>query len=133
MRNSSVDQAILEVLSRNKEHLTPHQIYEGIRLRLPAVNPSTVYRSLERLAAGGKVSVSDMGTGSAVYELVADGQHHHLVCQRCGQIATIGEEEVGRFFTDVEGKYGFKVATNHLILFGLCARCRGEPKTGLSH
>ncbi len=70
--------------------MTSLQMYEEIRGRLPAVNQSTVYRALERLARGGRISVSDMGTGAAVYELVEGSRHHHLVCQNCGAVYTLG-------------------------------------------
>jgi Fur family transcriptional regulator, ferric uptake regulator len=129
MRASSVDQIILETLSKEHAHLTSHQVYEEIRLRLPAVNQSTIYRALERLANCGKISISDMGTGSAVYELVADGIHHHLVCQLCGQVITIGHEEVNEFFTAVHQKSRFTIITKHLILFGICPNCQGIRAT----
>jgi len=83
-----------------------------------------VYRSLERLVKRGELSVSDMGIGSAVYEELADGMHHHLVCQGCGRVQTIGHGEVSDFFSRVEGQHGFRVVTNHLVLFGLCGECR---------
>jgi Fur family ferric uptake transcriptional regulator len=123
MRTSSVDQAILDVLSGEEKHLTSLQIYEDIRGRLPAVNPSTVYRSLERLVQGGKVSVSDMGTGAGVYELLSDHRHHHLVCQGCGRITTIDDEDVSCLFERIAETQHFRVMTNHLVLFGLCAEC----------
>jgi Fur family ferric uptake transcriptional regulator len=126
MRASSVEQVILEVLSKEHAHLTSLQLYEEIRPRLPAVNPSTVYRALERLVNCGKVSISDMGTGSAVYELLADGLHHHLVCQRCGQILTIGHDDVGKLFEALQQKNHFNIITNHLILFGVCEVCQKD-------
>jgi Fur family ferric uptake transcriptional regulator len=124
MRASSVDQIILETLSKEHAHLTSHQVYEEIRLRLPAVNQSTVYRALERLVNCDKVSVSDMGTGSVVYEVLADGLHHHLVCQNCGRIQTIDHKVVGKFFANIENQFDYQVVTNHLILFGECSNCR---------
>jgi Fur family ferric uptake transcriptional regulator len=128
MRASSVDQIILETLAKEHAHLTSQQVYQEIRPRLPAVNPSTVYRALERLANQGKVSISDMGTGSAVYESVTDGMHHHLVCNQCGQVITLGHEEVQDFFAAIQRKKKFHIATNHLILFGVCAQCRMAEK-----
>ncbi len=125
MRASSVERLILETLSREQTHLTSLQIYEQIRERLPAVNPSTVYRALERLVKRGKVSVSDIGIGSTVYEILTNGLHHHFVCQQCGLIQTIHHEDIERFFATVENKYHFKVITNHLILFGICEHCIG--------
>ena len=124
MRTSSVDLVILELLKKEADHLTSQQIYEAVRQRLPAVNPSTVYRSLERMVGQGKLSVSDMGFGAAVYEQVSDGLHHHLVCVRCGHIHTIGHAEVKRFFEEVQQSHNFEIATNHLILFGSCEACK---------
>ncbi|MCX6053432.1 MAG: transcriptional repressor [Chloroflexi bacterium] len=123
MRASSVDQIIIDTLSKGQAHLTSLQVFEEIRLRLPAVNQSTVYRALERLVKDGKVSVSDIGTGSAVFEYLADGLHHHLVCHQCGQVKTIDHEEVENFFTAVQNSNHFTIATNHLILFGICENC----------
>jgi Fur family ferric uptake transcriptional regulator len=134
MRTSSVEQIILETLSKEHRHLTSHQVYEEIRPRLPAVNPSTVYRALERLANIGKVSISDMGTGSAVYELLADGIHHHLVCQKCGRISTIDHAEIQNFFTAVQQKNHFNILTNHLILFGICDQCQEtDPQASVAN
>jgi Fur family ferric uptake transcriptional regulator len=124
MRASSVDQIIIELLSKEHAHLTSHQVYEEIRLRLPAVNQSTVYRALERLVNYGRVSISDMGTGSAVYELLADGGHHHLICQKCKQVITLNHEEVHDFFGKIQQKSHFKIVTTHLILFGICETCQ---------
>lgn len=124
MRSSSVDQAIVQVLATEHAHLTSSQVYEEIRSRLPAVNPSTVYRALERLTRNGKVSVSDMGTGSAVYELVSGEIHHHLVCQNCGRVMTLSNAEVKNFFMTIQNQNHFDILTNHLILFGICEECR---------
>lgn len=124
MRASSVNQVILHTLAQDQTHLTAREIYERIRENLPAVNPSTVYRALERLADAGQVSVSDMGVGAAVYETVDDEPHHHLVCQNCGQITTIHHETVQTLFDAIAQTHDFQVVTNHLILFGYCSRCQ---------
>jgi Fur family ferric uptake transcriptional regulator len=124
MRTSSVDQVILDVLADEHHHLTAQEVFEHIRERMPAVNSSTIYRSLDRLAAEGKISVSDMGKGAMVFESVADGMHHHLVCQNCGNSFTVDHHLVGGFFAQVQEKYHFEVLTNHLILFGVCQNCQ---------
>jgi Fur family ferric uptake transcriptional regulator len=126
MRNSSVDQLILKTLSMHSGHLTSLQVYEEIRAFLPAVNQSTIYRALERLAHQDRISVADIGTGAMVYELVTDERHHHIVCQECGHIITISGGDVQGFFEKVSGDNKFHIVTNHLILFGLCEGCRQE-------
>jgi Fur family transcriptional regulator, ferric uptake regulator len=124
MRTSSVDEVILDTFAGSREHLTSRQVYDRIRGRLPAVNPSTVYRSLDRLVKRGEVSVSDMGTGADVYELVSEDVHHHLVCQQCGRVTTLDRAEVQGFFETLQSRSGFQVTTNHLVLFGICPACR---------
>lgn len=132
MKASSVDQIIIEFLEQNRQHFASNQIYEQIRTRLPAVNRSTVYRSLERLTNLGKISVSDMGTGSLMYELVGEGRHHHLVCQDCHHIMEIPDDDIARLFSKIEQDSHFEILTNHLILYGICPACQSanENKTG---
>jgi len=128
MKTSSVDQIILEFLSLKQHHFTSQQVFDQIKTRLPAVNRSTVYRSLERLVNQGKISVSDIGTGSLVYELVENGTHHHLVCQQCHQIITIPPEDVTRLFNMIEEDSHFQIITNHLILYGICSFCQSSDR-----
>ncbi|WP_322805400.1 Fur family transcriptional regulator [Thermanaerothrix sp.] len=131
MRQSSVQLAILEVLAgEGDSHLSALEIYERLKARLPAIAPSTVYRALERLTQQGLVSVSDMGQGVTLYERVGQALHHHLVCTACGRIFTIDHAQVGPFFAAIEAAHDFRIQTNHLILFGLCADCRASRADG---
>lgn len=124
MRNSSADQVIIETLAKHSAHLTSHQIYEEVHQRLPAINPSTVYRALDRLVGLGKVTVSDMGVGAAVFELAGEEHHHHLVCQGCGQITLLENDRIAQLIAELEKEYHYQIKTNHLILFGLCEICQ---------
>ncbi len=124
MRASSVNYAILKALRDRGDHLTAAEVYGQIRQDFTAVNPSTVYRSLERLVKAGQVSVSHMGGGQAVYELVGERQHGHLVCQECGAESPLDEALVSRMFEGIEANSGYRVTTNHLVLFGVCPECR---------
>ena len=130
MRASSVSTYILTYLDECCDvHLTAPQIYDRVRVHLPAVNPSTVYRALDRLVGAGKVSVSNMGGSAATYERVREEMHHHLVCQKCSKIITLDHSEVQAFFARLEIVHQFKVLTNHLVLFGICDTCKvGEAR-----
>lgn len=124
MKTSSVELIILDLLSHEQAHLTAQEIYQQLKPRLPAVNPSTVYRALERMAHAGKISVSDMGMGAMVYEAVGGERHHHLVCQECGAVMTIEDQPINDLFRYLEKQYHFEMITNHLILFGRCQNCQ---------
>jgi Fur family transcriptional regulator, ferric uptake regulator len=125
MRTSSVDLIILDTLAHQSQHLTSLEIYEIIRKQLPAVNQSTVYRALDRLAGQGRISVSDMGSGAEVFESTDHGRHHHFVCQCCKHTITIDDSRIQEFFHSLELEYDVNIATNHLVLFGLCPVCKG--------
>ncbi len=124
MRASSVNYAILDVLGSENAHLTAAEIFDQIRETLSAVNPSTVYRALDRLVRAGLVSVSDMGKGPVVFEVIGKHAHHHLVCQNCGEAITIDDEEIKDLLIQIENESGFQVTTNHLVLFGICPDCQ---------
>jgi Fur family ferric uptake transcriptional regulator len=116
---------IFETLEANQTHMTAYQVFEAVKPRLPSLNMSTVYRSLEYLTHKGMISVADVGAPMPVYEVVSN-THHHLVCQSCGNILLVDHEQVKTFFDHISQTYQFTIHTNHLILFGLCEKCRGK-------
>ena len=124
MKKTSTDQFILQTLSEQNEHLTALKVFEAVQKKLPAINPSTVYRALDRLVEQGKVSVSDMGLGAAVFELTSKELHHHLVCQKCGEILMLDDEAIRSIFKQLENEFGYEIKTNHLVLFGVCRHCK---------
>ncbi|MBI9043464.1 MAG: transcriptional repressor [Anaerolineaceae bacterium] len=124
MRSSTVQHFILELLNKEHAHFTAQEVYTRLKPNLPSVNPSTVYRTLERLINAGKVSVSDMGTGAAVYEIVGSFPHHHLICQNCHRVITLEYQLVQPLFEKIEQNFDFQLTTNHLILFGICLDCQ---------
>ena len=123
MKSSTVQQFILELLREEHAHFTAQEVYTHLKPRLPSVNPSTVYRALERLTNAGEISVSDMGTGAAVFEKVGSSPHHHLVCQGCQRVITIDNEIIQPLFDKIEKRFNYQLTTNHLILFGYCQNC----------
>lgn len=123
-RLTSARKAILEVLESADTHLTAIQIHEQLIPRLPSINLSTVYRSMDYLVDKLLVSISDLGLGSPVYELVRDDIHHHLVCTNCRKTLPLEHDQVATLFNEIELKKKFVITTNHLVLFGICEDCQ---------
>ena len=96
--------AVLEILEHSKAHLNAHEVHQQLKERLPSLNLSTVYRSLDYLVSHKLISVADMGTGSPVYELLGETPHHHLVCLTCNQISNLSHELVNPFFNSSSNK-----------------------------
>ncbi len=130
-------QAILEVLSRTREHLSAEEIYHQVHKIHPASGIATVYRTLELLVQLQMVYKFDFGDGRARYELQRNvdnkqDHHHHLICIHCQRIINYTEfidEEVEllkKTERGLEKKYGFKIMKHILHFYGLCQQCRGK-------
>jgi Fur family ferric uptake transcriptional regulator len=128
MRKSIIQHYILQLLQEEHAHLTAKEVFEKLQFRRPKLVPSTVYRALEQLTLAGEISVSDMGLGASVYEIVTDIPHHHIVCQECHKIITLEDDLIRPMFDRVTGQTGYEMTTNHLILFGYCLECQQDRK-----
>ncbi|MEN8242712.1 MAG: transcriptional repressor [Chloroflexota bacterium] len=120
--------AVLELLEHSDAHLSPAEVHQRLKERLPSLNLSTVYRSLDYLVAHELITVADMGTGSPVYERLSETPHHHLVCLNCSEILKLEHEMVAPFFESLKQHKNFTIQTNHLVLYGLCSHCREDTQ-----
>ena len=123
-RLTSARRAILDVLDNEDQHLTPTQIHSQLKERLPSLNLSTVYRSLEYLVDHNLITVADIGVGSPVYERLGTSPHHHLICLNCDKILKLDHKIVVPFFKTLENEMSFTIETNHLVLYGICNNCK---------
>ena len=126
-------EAIIEVLSSTKSHMSAEDVYNSVNKKHPSIGLATVYRTLELLAEMVIVMKLDFGDKRARYELAesfsSKDHHHHLVCNNCGRIVEYTEfidDEVELLKKTEKGlskKYNFKIE-NHMIQFhGLCEKC----------
>lgn len=106
------------------QHVSADDVFAQLEHLAPAVNRSTVYRTLELFRDLGLVSETDIGAGVRVFELLEETRHHHLICQRCGKLDTMDDSVVAPLRGIIHERYGFDPIIDHLALFGLCAACR---------
>ena len=93
---------------------------------------SSAYRNLVVLEEAGVVSRIVTNDDYARYELAENltgHHHHHLICQRCGEVTDFAltpaaESELERAILRTARKSGFAVDHHRLDLVGLCATCR---------
>jgi Fe2+ or Zn2+ uptake regulation protein len=117
--------AVLQTLREGHEHRTVDEIRELVLRRYPAIDPATVYRTLETLESHGlavRVELGDRLTRWAHVQKV----HHHLVCRRCKAVVEMDDAPFQTFAGDLERRYGVRVDMQHLVLHGLCPSCSTE-------
>lgn len=120
---------ILGAFGNPTEHLTAEEVYDRVGPLSPAVNRSTVYRTLELFRDLGLISETDLGGGVRHFELIDEHRHHHLICRNCGQMLEIEDEWVAPLREAARERYGFEVTIDHLALFGWCGHCRPDGES----
>jgi Fur family transcriptional regulator, ferric uptake regulator len=130
--------AIFDLFSRTKGHLSANDIYVKLHRQYPVIGLTTIYRTLDVASNLGMLYKLDFGDGQVRYELAeAPGKtrhHHHLICTSCNAIVDYTDyldEEIKLLRKTEKGlakKYGFKI-TDHVVQFyGLCDTCLQERK-----
>ena len=114
---------ILAVLQDAERHLTADEVFQRLTPMNPALDRSTVYRTLERFRDAGIVSETDLGVGARVYEVLAQHRHHHLICHRCNEMIEMDDEPIESMRNAIRDRYGFEPRIDHLAIWGLCAEC----------
>jgi len=118
---------IAEAIHDMPTQLSAEELIEYVQKKMPGVNKSTVYRTLELLENAGCVFRSRIGEGF-VYHHAEEGHHHHLVCRKCGKTVDCDEELLAPAEQAVADKYGFHVDLKHVVISGLCESCAGESQ-----
>jgi Fur family ferric uptake transcriptional regulator len=114
---------ILSAFAQPGEHLTADEVYSRVEPLVPALNRSTVYRTLELFRDIGLISETDLGGGARHFELLGGARHHHLICQDCGYMSEMDDSLVEPLRQAVRERYGFEPGIDHMAVFGLCACC----------
>jgi Fur family ferric uptake transcriptional regulator len=115
--------AIVAEIMDAEGHISPAGVARRVRDRMPEVNPSTVYRTLDLLEELGVLSHTHLEEGPE-YHHRSESQHVHLSCSRCGADDSLSLAEAGRL-RDLIGQHaGFRPDLSHFAISGLCANCQ---------
>lgn len=115
---------IAGVLEHADRPLGAQELLDAVSGHDPGVGRATVFRALQALGDAGIVQHVSLAGNQAGYLLCATaGHHHHLVCQQCGTIEDLAEDEVAPFLTALQDGHGFHVDHASFTVYGTCASC----------
>lgn len=103
-------------------HATPEEICAHVQRTAPAVNITTIYRTLDLLEGLELVRHTHLGHGAPNYS-TRPHEHVHLVCHACGEIVEVDPSTLGGLAGALRDNNGFELDLTHLALSGRCARC----------
>ena len=124
LRMTPQRQLVLEAV-RELGHATPEQVCAQVQRAAPAVNITTVYRSLDLLERLGLVRHTHLGHGAPSYS-ADEHEHLHLVCHECGTVVEAPRVLMTDLAARLDDALGFGLDVAHVALSGLCRRCRDE-------
>ena len=127
-RRGGARAAVIALLDRQACALSAYDIEDALRADGRGVARASVYRVLEELVGLGLVTRVEVGQGSARYEAARpDGHHHHhMVCDRCGDVQPFADDELERAVDRLAARVAFDVAEHEIVLHGECAECRAD-------
>lgn len=115
--------AVYRVLAQADDHPTAAEVEKRVREELPDVSTATVYNCLDALRSAGLVGVMNEVHRAARYDAVI-GQHHHLVCRSCGEVADLHDPDLDRLAPSDD--CGFEISDHSVHFYGHCPDCASE-------
>lgn len=130
LKLTSQRRAVLAVIARSRERLTPAAVHERVRRDHPSIGLVTVYRTLETLCELGLICSLDGPGRSRSYTLAPEGHHHHLICSGCGAVADFSDCDLGDLEERLARETGFAIEGHRLQFYGVCGSCRRRGSGG---
>jgi Fur family ferric uptake transcriptional regulator len=125
-------QSILDYMkSLGDDHVTVNQVVRHFEDAGAAVGQTTVYRHLEKLAAGGLIRKYTLHDGkSACYQYIKDGkncrEHFHLKCEACGVLIHADCDFLNEISRHLLHRHHFQVNLLKTVFYGTCGKCRAK-------
>lgn len=113
---------VWDVLRMDGNHLDAEEICRRVQEQFPHVNISTVYRNLELLVELNLVRETRLGPNRRFYEVEEEVPHHHLVCEACGRVTHVHDDDLGDLPERLRTGWAFVV--REMTVFGHCSECR---------
>ncbi|MBI2327801.1 transcriptional repressor [Candidatus Curtissbacteria bacterium] len=116
--------AILKLLESTEKPVDVKAVRSFIRKNNSKTDPATIFRILNSFTKRGLARQIYLNESKARYERANKIEHHHLICQSCGQVQDILDCTIFDLEKDILKKKGFLVKTHSMEFFGLCLRCQ---------
>ncbi len=115
--------AVLDVIQNARNHPDAAWVYQEVRKVVPSISLGTVYRTLDALVEEGRI-IQLARAGEATRYDANPTPHHHLICDRCGEIVDVEIEFPDMLAKASEAYPELRFHGVSIEFHGLCAKCR---------
>lgn len=116
--------ALLNLLEKATKPIDVQSMIEFLDKKDLKTDPATVFRIVNMFTEKGLVTPIQLNEGKFRYELSSKANHHHLVCEGCGDIQDISNCNIEALEKDIKEKKSFLVKSHSLEFYGLCQNCQ---------
>lgn len=116
---------ILDTMLKQKDHISPEELYTRVKKRDKSIGQATVYRTLKLLNESSLIEAVDFADGVTRYEPSYGTAHHdHLICEKCGKNIEILDETIEARQEQLAKQHGFTLVRHKMYLYGICEDCK---------
>src|ERR1700712_1367068 len=124
VRSTRQRAAISALLENVEEFRSAQELHDELRRRGEGIGLTTVYRTLQSMAAAGLLDTLRTDSGESVYRRCSEHHHHHLVCRTCGTTLEVEGAAADAWAAEVATKYGYADVSHTIEIYGTCSGCR---------
>lgn len=127
LRYTQQKKIIVDMLFGIDGHIEIESFLEILRNKNLSYSRATVYRTVRQLLDAGLLQKVQILSGKVLYEPIKSNVYHaHAVCNICGDIIEILEEDLGKYVKDICEKLQFKIDYQSIHIYGSCRRCSSD-------
>ncbi|MET0455405.1 MAG: Fur family transcriptional regulator [Mycobacterium sp.] len=123
VRSTRQRAAISALLENVEEFRSAQELHDELRRRGEGIGLTTVYRTLQSMAAAGLLDTLRTDNGESVYRRCSLHHHHHLVCRVCGSTVEVQGDRVESWAAEIAAENGFSDVSHTIEIFGVCGEC----------
>jgi Fur family transcriptional regulator, ferric uptake regulator len=119
---------VAELIAAREGHFTAADLIEDARVRSLGIGRATIFRVLDLLTELEVLERVGLPSGEHAYVPCRPRRHHHhIICERCGRVADVGDQGLVTAMEDIERRTGWRIGAHRLELYGRCPHCRDLP------
>lgn len=108
---------ILELTKNEGAHMSAEDIYKQLLAAGDDVGLATVYRVLTQFESAGIVKKHNFEEGHAVYEVISDDHHDHMVSLDDGTIYEFNDDLIEQRQKEIAQERGFELVEHSMVLY----------------
>ncbi|MHC5113224.1 MAG: Fur family transcriptional regulator [Planctomycetota bacterium] len=114
--------AVLQAVS-GRPHCTADDVAEDVRTEIGAISRQAVYNALRVLVEHGLIRRIQPAHSPARYEDRVRDNHHHLICQSCGEMVDVDCAVGAAPCLTPADDSGYAIDEAEVIYWGRCPEC----------